>query len=306
MDRLDAMQAFVTVADLNGFAPAARRLKLSASSVTRLVAGLEEQVGARLLQRTTRAVALTEVGRQYLERARRILADIAEAEAEAAARAERSRPSGHLVVSAPVMFGRLHVNPLMSEFLRRYPDVTGELQLTDRIVNLVEDGIDVAVRIGDLPDSSVVARLVGNMDRVVVASPDYLARRGTPLQPAELRDHDIIHCSGVLPPTEWRFEAEGQALKAPIAPRYVTNSAEAGLWHAEQGGGLTMVLYYQAAEAIAAGRLKLVLEDFEPPLRPIHIVYPAARLLSAKVRAFTDLAVEFCDWRFTRMRGGRS
>lgn len=301
MDRLDAMQAFVTVADLNGFAPAARRLKLSASSVTRLVAGLEEQVGARLLQRTTRAVALTEVGRQYLERARRILADIAEA--EAAARAERSRPSGHLVVSAPVMFGRLHVNPLMSEFLRRYPDVTGELQLTDRIVNLVEDGVDVAVRIGDLPDSSVVARLVGDMDRVVVASPDYLARRGTPLQPAELRDHDIIHCSGVLPPAEWRFEAEGQALKAPIAPRYVTNSAEAGLWHAEQGGGLTMVLYYQAAEAVAAGRLKIVLRDFEQPPRPIRIVYPAARLLSAKVRAFTDLAVDLCDWRFTRMRG---
>lgn len=304
MDRLDAMQAFVTVAELNGFAPAARRLKLSASSVTRLVAALEDQVGARLLQRTTRAVALTEVGRQYLERARRILADIAEA--EAAARAERSRPSGRLVVSAPLMFGRLHVNPLMSEFLRRYPEVSGELQLTDRVVNLIDDGVDVAVRIGELPDSSVVARLVGDMDRVVVAAPDYLARRGTPAHPSELQNHDVIHCSSTQPANEWRFGAGDRALKAPIAPRYVTNSAEAGLWHAEQGGGLTMVLYYQAADAIAQGRLRIVLEDFEPPPRPIHIVYPAARLLSAKVRAFTDLAVELCEWRFTGIRGGRS
>src|SRR4051794_35497250 len=168
MDRIDAMQAFVLVADLKGFAPAARRLGLSASGVTRLIAALEERVGARLLQRTTRSVMLTDVGTRYLERARRILADVEEA--EASAQAERTAPSGRLVVSAPNGFGRLHVAPLFSTYLKRYPEVSGELRLSDRMVNLVEDGIDCAVRVGHLPDSSLVARGVGDMRRVVVAS----------------------------------------------------------------------------------------------------------------------------------------
>src|SRR5882757_833754 len=185
MDRIDAMQAFVAVADLQGFAPAARKLGLSHSGVTRLIAALEQRLGARLLQRTTRSVTLTDIGTRYLERARRILADVEEA--EGSARAERTRPSGHLIVSAPLMFGRLHVNPLMSDYLQRYPEVTGELRLSDRTVNLVEDGIDVAVRIGHLPDSSVVAKSVGDMYRVVVASPDYLARRGIPTAPGDVR-----------------------------------------------------------------------------------------------------------------------
>jgi len=297
MDRIEAMEAFVAVADLKGFAPAARKLRLSPSAVTRLVAALEERVGARLLQRTTRSVALTDIGEHYLARARRILADVEEA--EGAARAERTRPSGHLVVSAPLMFGRLHVNPLMSEYLRRYPDVTGELRLSDRPINLIEEGVDVAVRIGHLPDSSVVAKNVGDMYRVVVASPEYLARRGEPASPSELRAHDIIQCSAVLPSNEWRFMQDGRPIRVAIAPRYTTNSAEAGVWHAEQGGGLTMVLAYQALDAIRNGRLRLVLRPFELPPRPIHLVYPASRLLSAKVRAFVDLTVETCDWRFS-------
>ncbi|MEW6642178.1 MAG: LysR family transcriptional regulator [Pseudomonadota bacterium] len=297
MDRIEAMEAFVAVADLKGFAPAARKLRLSPSAVTRLVAALEERVGARLLQRTTRSVALTDIGEHYLARARRILADVDEA--EGAARAERTSPSGHLVVSAPLMFGRLHVNPLMSEYLRRYPDVTGELRLSDRPVNLIDESVDVAVRIGHLPDSSVVAKNVGDMDRVVVASPDYLARRGVPATPADVRAHDIIHCSAVLPSNEWRFMQDGRPVRIAIAPRYSTNSAEAGVWHAEQGGGLTMVLAYQALDAIRSGRLAAVLREFELPARPIHAVYPASRLLSAKVRAFVDLIVETCDWRFS-------
>ena len=156
MDRFDAMQAFITVADLRGFAPAARKLGLSPSGVTRLVAALEERLGARLLQRTTRSVTLTDIGTRYLERARRILADIEEA--EGSTEGERTLPSGRLVVSAPVGFGRLHVSPLMSAYLTRYPEVSGELRLADRMVNLVEDGVDLAVRIGHLPDSSLVAR----------------------------------------------------------------------------------------------------------------------------------------------------
>ena len=176
MDRIEAMTAFVAVADLQGFAPAARKLGLSPSGVTRLVAALEDRLGARLLQRTTRSVTLTDVGARYLERARRILADVEEA--EISAQAERMAPSGRLVVSAPIGFGRLHVSPVMSAYLQRYPDVSGELRLSDRMINLVEDGVDLAVRIGHLPDSSLVARNVGDMRRIVVASMDYLAARG--------------------------------------------------------------------------------------------------------------------------------
>src|SRR3954452_10080621 len=172
MDRLDAMQAFVAVADLEGFAPAARKLGLSPSAVTRLIAALEDRLGARLLQRTTRKVALTDVGARYLERVRRILADVEEA--EGAAEGEQTRPGGRLVVSAPVGFGRLHVSPVMSAYLKRYPEVSGELRLSDRMINLVEEGVDLAVRIGHLPDSSLVARQVGEMRRIVVASPGYL------------------------------------------------------------------------------------------------------------------------------------
>ncbi len=300
MDRLDAMETFVAVADLKGFAPAARKLKISASAVTRLIAALEERVGARLLQRTTRSVALTDVGERYLARARRILAEVEEA--EAAASADRVQPTGHLIVSAPLMFGRLHVNPLMSDYLKRYPEVTGELRLSDRPINLVEEGVDVAVRIGHLPDSSVVARNVGDMYRVVVAAPDYLKRRGVPQTPEDLRAHETIHCASVLTTNEWHFVRGGQPLRIPITPRYTTNTAEAAVWHAEQGGGFTMVLAYQAAAAIAAGRLEVVLAAFEQPPRPINIVYPTSRLLSSKVRAFVDLAVETCHWRFTEMR----
>src|SRR6201991_1280597 len=181
MDRLDAMQAFTAVADLRGFAPAARKLKLSPPAVTRLIAALEEHLGVRLLQRTTRSVTLTDTGSRYLERARRILADVEEA--ELSAQAERIQPSGRLVVSAPIGFGRIHVSPIMSTYLKRYPDVSGELRLSDRMINLVEDGVDLAVRIGHLADSSLVARNVGDMRRIAVASKDYLRRRGEPGTP---------------------------------------------------------------------------------------------------------------------------
>ena len=174
MDRIDAMQAFVAVADLRGFAPAARKLGLSPSGITRLIAALEERLGARLLQRTTRSLTLTDAGTRYLERVRRILADVEEA--ERSAEGERTRPSGRLVVSAPLGFGRLHVSPVMSAYLARYPEVTAELRLSDRMINLVEDGVDLAVRIGHLSDSTLVARQVGEMRRIVVAADAYLAQ----------------------------------------------------------------------------------------------------------------------------------
>jgi DNA-binding transcriptional LysR family regulator len=296
MDRIDAMQAFVAVADLRGFAPAARKLKLSPSAVTRLVAALEQRLGARLLQRTTRSLALTDAGTRYLERARRILADVEEA--ERAAESERTRPSGRLVVSAPVGFGRLHVSPVMSAYLRRYRDVTGELRLEDRIVNLVEDGIDLAVRIGHLADSSLVARQVGEMRRIVVASPAYLKRRGEPKSPEAIATHDTIQFGASALTADWRFVRDGQEIRIEVAPRLVTNSADAAIHYAAQGGGLTRVLAYQAADAIKRGKLRIVLDAFAQPVLPIHIVYPTSRLLSAKVRTFIDLVVETANWRF--------
>jgi DNA-binding transcriptional LysR family regulator len=294
MDRIDAMQAFVAVADLRGFAPAARKLGLSPSSVTRLVAALEDRLGARLLQRTTRSVTLTDVGARYLERARRILADVEEA--EGSAEGERTRPSGRLVVSAPVGFGRLHVSPLMSAFLTRYPEVSAELRLADRMINLVEDGVDLAVRIGHLADSSLVARHVGEMRRIVVASSAYLKQRGEPRTPEAIASHATIQFGAMSASPDWRFVDDGREIRVACTPRFTTNSADAAIQYAEQGGGLTRVLAYQAAEAIKAGRLNIVLEKFEEPPLPIHLVYPTSRLLSAKVRAFVDLVTELSDW----------
>lgn len=296
MDRLEAMQVFATVAELRGFAPAARRLKLSPSAVTRMIAALEERLGTRLLQRTTRSVALTDTGARYLERARRILADVAEA--EAAAQRERTVPSGRFVVTAPLVFGRLHVAPRMSEFLAKYPAVVGELTLGDRMVNLVEDGVDAAVRIGVLDDSSLVARHVGATRRVVVASPKYLARRKKLDGVDALSVHDIIHFSAIGAGSEWRFTREGQELHVPLAPRYLTNSADAAIDLALRGGGLTMVLGYQVIDAVRAGELRVVLREFEPPPLPIQVVYTSARLLSAKVRAFIELVGAKRDWTF--------
>jgi DNA-binding transcriptional LysR family regulator len=296
MDRLDAMQAFVAVADLQGFAPAARKLGLSPSGVTRLIAALEERLGARLLQRTTRKVALTDVGTRYLERVRRILADVEEA--ESSAEGERTRPSGRLVVSAPIGFGRLHVSPVMSQYLARYPEVAADLRLTDRVVNLVEDGVDLAVRIGHLPDSTLVARHVGEMRRIVVASQAYLKQRGEPQTPEAITSHDTIQFGAATAAPEWRFVADGRDIRVVCTPRFATNSSDAAIHYAAQGGGLTRVLAYQAAEAIKAGRLRIVLEKFEPPALPIHAVYPTSRLLSAKVRAFIDLVVETDAWHF--------
>jgi DNA-binding transcriptional LysR family regulator len=299
MDRLEAMNAFVAVAELSGFAAASRRLGMSASGVTRLVAALEERLGTRLLQRTTRQVTLTDAGARYLERARRILADVSEA--ESVAQAERTVPSGRLVVTAPNMFGRLHVAPLVCAYLNKHTGVTAELTLTDRVVNLVEDGVDIAVRIGALEDSSHVARGVGATRRVVVAAPKYLKRHKAPATPDAIAKHDIIQFTALNPTPEWRFVRDGSEQRVPLVPGFVTNSADAAIGHAELGGGLAMVLAYQVADAVRAGRLSVVLADFEPAPLPIHLVYSSTRLLSAKVRAFVTLATATCDWRFVEL-----
>lgn len=296
MDRFDAISAFVAVADHAGFAPAARRLGYSTTAMTRHVAALEERLGVRLLNRTTRAVSLTDAGLRFLERSRRILADLDEA--EQMAESERGEPMGRLVVSAPQVFGRLHVGPLICEFMSAHPKLQAELQLSDRMVNLVEDGIDVAIRIGRLPDSSDIARKVGAVRRVLVASPGYLADAGAPETLEALKTHRLISFTSLTASHLWKFAQEGAALEISVRPSYVSNSADAAIWHASQGGGITMALSYQVVDHLRDGRLKLLLPDLEPAPYPVQFVYPSSRLLSLKVRAFLEHTVATRDWNF--------
>lgn len=296
MDRLDAMRAFVTVAELRGFAPAARKLGVSPSGVTRLVASLEDHLGIRLLQRTTRAVALSDAGNRYLDRARRILADVTEA--DEAARAERREPAGRLVVTAPLVFGRMHVAPVLGAFLASHRAVVGELVLADRMVQLVDEGVDVAVRIGHLADASLVARKVGETRRVLVASPDYLGRRGRPRNAGSLAAHDIVQCTAIQPAPELALHTARGQKRVAFTPRFVTNSVDAAIGHAALGGGIASVLGYQVADAVREGRLELVLAECEAPPLPIHLVYAHRRHLSATVRAFTETVISTCAWDF--------
>ena len=288
MDRLDAMHAFVTVADLHGFAAASRRLKRSPPMVTRLVASLEAHLGQRLLQRTTRSVTLTDAGQRYIEQARRILAEVEHA--EASAMAARTTPSGRLVVTGPVLFGRLHLAPLMCTFLMKHQAVTGELLLVDHVVNLIDEGVDLAVRIGRLTDSSLVARKVGETSRVVVASPKYLASHPAPRTPEGLQKHDLIHLTRLAPTPEWTFEKDGKEQRVRFVPRMVTNSSDVAIGHALLGGGVTVALSYQVTDLVKSGKLVVLLPGFQAPALPIQCVMPSARLVSASARAFLELA----------------
>lgn len=299
VDRLEAMSAFVMVAELRGFASAARKLGLSAPAVTRLVAALEAHLGLRLLQRTTRSVTLTDAGARYLENARRILAAVDDA--ESSARAEVAVPTGRLVIAAPLVFGRLEVAPLLCEFLEQHPGVVGDLTLADRNVNLLDEGVDVAVRIGVLQDSGLHVRAVGKTRRVLVASPDYLAAKAGKKRlrsPDDLASHALIQFTALSPTPEWRFPSPKGEHRIAFRPVLVTNSADAALGHAERGGGVAMALSYQVADAVREGRLRVVLPRCEPPPLPIQLVYPAARLMSASLRAFLDLAVRTRSWNF--------
>lgn len=296
MDRLEAMKVFVTVAERRSFSGAAGRLAISSSAATRMVAALEAHLGIRLLHRTTRSVTLTDAGARYLESARRILAAIDDT--ESSARAEVTVPTGRFVVAAPLVFGRREVAPLLSAFLSRYPKVTGELLLGDRVVNLLDEGVDVAVRIGSLEDSSLRVRPVGKTRRVLVASPRYLAAHKPIRRPRDLARHALVQFTALSPTPEWRFPTRGGDESVPFRPVLATNSAEAAIGHAERDGGITMALSYQVVDAVRRGGLRVVLPDYEPPPLPIQLVYPGARLVSASLRAFTDLTLETCSWAF--------
>ena len=282
MDRLEAMSLLVTVAEAGSLSAAGRRLGIPLSSVSRKIADLEAHLGTRLLVRAGRKASLTDAGSAYLVACRRILEDVTEAERAAAG--EYLTPSGELVVTAPLVFGRLHMLPVVLDFLATFPKVDVRLSLIDRRVQLVEEHVDLALRIGPLVDNALVALKVGTMRRVLVASPDYLARRGTPREIRDLDGHDWVDDSGMRLPQDWGF---GQT--APARPRLVINTAEATLDAAIAGMGLARVLYYQAVGAIRAGTLALVLEELEPDPWPVSLLYTAGqRLLPLKVRAFLD------------------
>jgi DNA-binding transcriptional LysR family regulator len=286
MDRWQAMRIFAKVADTASFAETARQMHLSPPAVTRAVAALEETVGARLFVRTTRTVKLTEAGQRYHADCRRILADIAEAEAAAAG--SYAEPSGTLAVTAPILFGQMHVLPVVTEYLDTYPTMSARTLFVDRSVNVVEEGIDVAVRIGHLPDSGFTAARVGAVRRVICGAPAYFARRGIPARPQDLKDHRIAMSTGAWASPEWRF---AQDLRVTVHPALQSNVNGAGIAAALAGWGLTRVLHYQIGPALREGRLQVVLADFEEPPLPIHVVYPEGRQAPAKVRTFVDLAV---------------
>ena len=289
MDRIGSVAAFVEVAERRSFAEAARRLGRSPTAITRAIGELEARLGVRLLNRTTRAVGVTEAGERFLAGARRVLADLDEI--ERAAVGEGTAPRGELRVTAPILFGRLHVSPIMIEFLERFPDVSVALSLIDRPVDLVEEGLDVAVRIGALAESSAIASRVGALHRIVVASPDYLARCGTPKAPAELGAHAIIAFSGMEGADRWVFRGQGGEASVAIRPRLVVTTAEAAVDAARAGFGVTRVLSYQAADDIARGSLRRLLQAHEGAELPVHLLYPGGRHPPPKLRAFLDFAV---------------
>lgn len=290
MDRFQALQVFVTVAEQGGFAAAGRRLSMSPPSVTRIISALEDHLGAPLFVRTTRSVGLTEVGERFLEDTRRILADISEA--EDAAVGAHVTPRGEIRVTAPVMFGSMFVTPILGDFLDRYAQVTARAVFVDRIVNLIDEGLDVAVRIGELPDSTLVATRVGTIRFTVFASPEYLHQRGMPRHPADLKNHKLIDPAPSGRDPYWIFREKGKPFSIRHTPRFQINAIDAVRTQVARGWGISRLRSYQIAPLIADGSVVPLLEEFEAPPEPIHVIHQEGRLTSAKVRAFVDFTVE--------------
>jgi len=290
MDRYQEMRIFVGVAEEEGFAAAAKKLGSSPPAVTRAIAALEARLGTILLHRTTRIVRPTEAGQRYLADCKRILAEIDEAEASAAG--AHMEPKGLLSITAPVMFGRIHVAPVMLDFLKAFPAVSIRSLFLDRVVDIIEEGIDVAVRIAPLADSAMMARPVGEIARVVCAAPDYLAKHGMPRKPADLATHDIVTFSGLAGPQVWTFGHGAQAQRITVESRFTVNANDVSIDAAIAGHGVTRALSYQVAKPISDGALVRILTEFEPPPVPVQLVHAEGRRASARLRAFIDFAAE--------------
>ena len=300
MDRLDAMRVFVAVAEAGSLSAAARRLKVPLPTVSRKLGQLEEHLGVSLIVRTTRKFVLTEPGRTYLESCRRLLGEIEDAERLAAG--EYEAPKGRLYVTAPIVFGRLHVLPVALAFLKAYPEVDLRLSLVDRITDMIEEGIDIALRIATLADSSLIAARVGAVKLVTCAAPAYLKATGTPRAPAELIQHHCIASANLSATDRWSFRIDGDDRTVPIRSRLAVSTAEAAIDAAIAGIGITRVLSYQAAAAIKAGKLKPILRQFELPEIPVSLVHPESRLTPPKLRAFLDFAAPRLRQRLTAVQ----
>ena len=290
LDRLHLISVFVAVVDTNGFAGAARKLGISPPAVTRAINELETHLGVRLLTRTTRVVRVTESGARYAEDCRRILAELAEADESVGGM--HSAPRGRLTLTAPVLFGAKFVTPIVTEYLQRYPDVSASCWFLDRVVNMMDEGVDVAVRIGELPDSSMQAIHVGRVRRVICAAPSYLEQHGIPQKPDDLQQHTIVSANAVAPAPEWRLMQDGMPRTVKLRPRLTTTTNDSAVAAAVSGFGLTRLLSYQVAEQLRDGQLKTVLSEFEPAVLPVHVVHREGRHASQKARAFLDLAIE--------------
>ncbi len=285
-DRLDTMAMFVAVAELGSFAEAARRLNRDPAAVTRAVAALEADLRVRLLNRTTRSVALTDEGGRYLDGCRRLLASYDDL--RALGEGDHAEPYGAISVTTTGMFGRLHVLPSIVRFMERYPRVDVRAMFVDRIVSLVDEGLDVGVRLGKLPDSSLRATRVGQVYLSVYASPGYLARHGEPLSPRDLIEHQTVSCLTISPiPDRWSFDGADMT-SVPVRPRLVVNSIESAADAVAEGAGLTFLASYHAQAYVQAGRLRRVLAAWEPAPIPIHILQPAGRFPAGKVRLFVS------------------
>lgn len=287
MDRYVELQVFVAVAESEGFAAGARRLGISPPVATRAIADLEARLGIKLLTRSTRHVRLTDAGKRYLDDAKRILTNIAEADEAAAG--INGEPSGHLAVTAPVLFGKMFVLPGVIDYLNRYPKMEVNALFLDRVVNLLEEGLDVGIRIGDLADSSMRAIRVGTVKRVICASPGYLARMGVPQHPDELMQHTIVTANGLNATTEWKF-ADGITIR--VKPRLSFATNDAAIEASVASFGISRLLSYQIAPHLADGRLQILLPEFDQTTIPIHVIHREGRYASAKIRTFVDLMVE--------------
>lgn len=290
MDRLHMLNAFVKVVDTGGFAGAARALNVSPSVITRAINELEAHLGVRLLTRTTRVVRVTDAGARYADDCRLILSQLANADESASGL--HSAPRGRLTITAPVGFGAMYVTPVVTEYLGRYPEVIASCWFIDRVVNMLEEGVDVAVRIGHLPDSSMQAIRVGQMRVLICAAPSYIQQFGSPITPEDLKEHVIIASGGMTSASEWRVSRNGVLGVAKIQPRLISNTSETAIAAALNGFGFTNVLAYKVDHLLRDGRLLSVLGDYEPPALPVHVLHREGRHASRKARTFIDLAVE--------------
>ena len=289
MDRLEAMTILVAAVDAGSLSAASRQLRIPLAKVSRRVSDLEEHLGMRLLLRGPRKLVLTDAGHDYIASCRRILADIAQAERTAAG--EYRAPQGELIISAPAILGCMHVVPVVVDFLQTYPDIRVRLQLTDRNVNLLEEHVDLALRFGELPDSSMIATRVAVLRQVLCASPAYVKVRGAPTKPEDLESHDCVSYEGFWTGNYWAFGTNATAQVIRVSSRLVVDSSEAAIIAATAGAGIARALSYQVEDLVAAGSLVALLEAHEPALMPVNLIYPSQRQVPLKLRAFLDFSV---------------